>query len=64
MKACSLATMVDGIVNDEILKVLDELTAILDMTDDYRYRELYQQARTYIFEKRMEIKNDSGGAER
>ena len=58
MKACSLATMVDGIVNDEILKVLDELTGILDMTDDYRYRELYEQARTYIFNKRMEIQND------
>lgn len=60
MKACSLATMVDGIVNDEVLKVLDELTNILDMTDDYRYRELYQQARTYIFNKRMEIQNDRG----
>ena len=58
MKACSLATMVDGIVADEVLKVLDELTCILDMTDDYRYRELYEQARTYIFNKRMEIQND------
>lgn len=44
--------------SNEVLKVLDELTAILDLSDEFTYRELYQQARTYIFNKRMEIENE------
>lgn len=45
-------------VSEEVLKVLDELTAILDLSDEFTYKELYEQARTYIFNKRMEIQND------
>jgi len=40
--------------NDEVVKVLNELTDILDMSDEYTYKELYEQARTYIFNKLME----------
>ena len=40
--------------NDEVVKVLTELTAILDMSDEYSYEELYEQARTYIATKLME----------
>lgn len=40
--------------NDEVLKVLNELTDILDLTDEFSYKELYEQARTYIFTKRLE----------
>lgn len=45
--------------SDEVLKVLNELTAILDLSDEFSYRELYEQARTYIFNKRMEIENET-----
>ena len=40
---------------DNVLKVLNELTDILDLSDEFTYRELYEQARTYIFNKRMEV---------
>ena len=39
---------------DEVVKVLNELTKILDLSDDYSYEELYEQARTYIFNKLQE----------
>lgn len=58
MKEKSLSERVDEIVNGEILIVLDELTGILDLSDEFTYKELYEQARTYIFNKRMEIQND------
>jgi hypothetical protein len=45
---------------DDVLEVLDELTAILDLTDDYSYEELYEQARTYIFNKRLEFQPSCG----
>lgn len=59
MKVKSLSERVDEIVNGEILIVLNELTAILDLSDEFSYRELYEQARTYIFNKRMEIENET-----
>jgi hypothetical protein len=43
-------------VSDEVLAVLDELTAILDLSDDYTYKELYEQARSYIYKKRFGIR--------
>lgn len=59
MKVRSLSERVDEIVNGEILIVLNELTAILDLSDEFSYRELYMQARTYIFNKRMELENET-----
>jgi hypothetical protein len=39
-------------------EVLDELTAILDLSDDYTYKELYAQARSYIFNKRRQLSGE------
>lgn len=42
-------------MSSETLKILDELTAILDLSDEFSYKELYEQAKTYIFNKKMEM---------
>jgi hypothetical protein len=44
----------------DIIEILDELTNILDLVDDYSYEELYEQARTYIYNKRMEFLEPKG----
>lgn len=46
--------------NSDALEILDELTSILDLTDDYSYEELYEQVRTYIYNKRLEFVEPQG----
>lgn len=45
---------------NDALEILEELTAILDLSDEYSYEELYEQARTYIFNKRFEFEPAGG----
>lgn len=45
---------------NDALEILNELTDILDLTDEYSYKELYEQARTYIFNKRNEFEPAKG----
>lgn len=44
-------------MTDEMI-ILDELTAILDLSDEFTYQELYEQSRTYIFNKRLALMSE------
>jgi signal transduction histidine kinase len=45
---------------NDALEILNELTDILDLTDEFNYEELYEQVRTYIFNKRHEFEPACG----
>lgn len=45
---------------DDALEILDEIQKITDLTDDFTYEEIYEQVRTYIFNKRLEFAQPQG----